>query len=257
MNPPEPDKSASASHNRGRWKQLAGVVVLCAIAGIAAAWALPEVLASVEWPRFISKTWVERVLADQQSASEPMLDLQSEIAEPVSKPVATPSERKEPSSATPQPAPKAEADEAGEPASDTPRQPEPRRAREKPPDDRPTDVTYKVDRRSVANIIKSPTDLGKHGRFVPNTVDGQRRGFKFVDVAKGGLFDQLGVRRGDVVLEVNGRALTTQTKLLEDLEALKSAHLYVVRIQRGEATRIHRYDAGPPLKRDAGGDPSQ
>jgi hypothetical protein len=230
--------------------------VACALAGVLTAWALPVLLASVEWPEIVSKQWVDRLAHPPQPQWAPPPELEEAAVQPVSPP--TPEQT--PSGPTPDSPP----DDTAEPTS----QPEPHRAerdeaepRQKPappkpsPDDAPDaprDVTYKVDRRAISKIIRSPADLARHGRFVPNVVDGQRRGFKFVDVAAGGLFDRLGVRRGDVVLEVNGRALTTQTKLIEDLKALRSAHVYVVRIQRDDTTRIHRYDAGPPLKRKTG-----
>ncbi|MGM0558504.1 MAG: hypothetical protein ACQEVA_19115 [Myxococcota bacterium] len=245
---PGPSNPASSR----AWMRLASIVVACALAGVLAAWALPTLLSSFEWPQFISKQWIDRFAHPPQSPDEPPPSVEGVVVQPI----ASPTLEDDASAPTPEAIPEAT---EKPPKRANQNDPPPKEQREAPKRDlrpaaeEPRDVTYKVDRRAISNIIRTPGDLGRHGRFVPNIVDGQRRGFKFVDVAERGLFDSLGVREGDVIMEVNGRALTTQNKLLEDLKALKSAHVYVVHIQRDDATRIHRYDAGPPLKRKTGG----
>lgn len=219
----------------------------------------PLILDAVKWPRFVSESWLERLRQPPEPAPPP--EVSGDIVKPAAS-VPDPSEASESESSrsksddakTPAPrtksappsaeedthetsAPRAEDDETQEAEHDV--------EQAKPP----TDLTYKVDRRALSQLIKTPADLGQHGHFVPHVVDGQRRGFRFTDVAPGGLFDHLGLEKGDVVLDVNGRALTTQTKLIEDARELRRERVYVVRIKRGDAVRIHRYDAGPPLER--------
>jgi hypothetical protein len=251
------DRPASKNDGGSRgWSCLVAVVLAGAASGVVVALTLPLALESVEWPQFVSKQWVERLQKQPQPPSAPTPTIDESMIEPVepSETGEAPAVDGEPRAdvqpeRTDEPDPQP-TDEASPPPPDDESEPAPP---SEPGQKRPIDVTYKVDRRAISKLIRSPSDLGNHGRFVPNTVDGQRRGFKFADVAAGGLFDRLGVREGDVVLEVNGRALTTQSKLIEDIQKLRSAHVYVVRIQRDDTTRIHRYDAGPPLKRRAPG----
>lgn len=219
---------------------LLGVVLVSAAVGIAGAQALPWLLGTLPTP---PPSTPPRPTPAPPEPPAPVDEALVEPIEPAAPPATPIAPDRSPSKAPARPA-SAIPDRTDPPS--TPRSaPAPRDA---PSIAAPVDVSYRVDRRALARIIRTPADLAAHGQFAPHLVDGARRGFKFGRVTPGGLFDRLGLEAGDIVLNVNGRPLTTQAKLLEDAQQLRQAHVFVVRLQRGDSLRTHRYHAGPPLR---------
>ncbi|MCP5464908.1 MAG: hypothetical protein H7A33_07785 [Deltaproteobacteria bacterium] len=94
--------------------------------------------------------------------------------------------------------------------------------------------TFKIQRaeidRALANIAKLYTDI----RAVPYFYQGKPNGFKLLSVKRGSLFQKLGLRRGDVLKAINGRALDIQSgmTIFNDLKSETKFELVLER--RGE-----------------------
>src|SRR5699024_5698000 len=95
---------------------------------------------------------------------------------------------------------------------------------ESPPSKRPR-RTFSIDRAALRRQFRKPADLFGHGRYLPNMEGDTRRGLRLVDVAPGGIFSQLGLQNGDVILSVNGVPLNTQQDVLVNFEKMRKMHI--------------------------------
>lgn len=80
-----------------------------------------------------------------------------------------------------------------------------------------------TDLRSAADVISSR----------PHFVNGQLRGFKIQPGRDKRLFNEIGLRRGDVVTAINGVGLTSLQEAMEIMKDMQSLKELNVEIQRG------------------------
>ena len=73
-------------------------------------------------------------------------------------------------------------------------------------------------------------------RVMPAFENGRAWGFRLAFVREGSLFAQLGLRQGDVIRRVNGRALDSPEKALEVYSELRAASRIDLELDRGGAT---------------------
>lgn len=76
---------------------------------------------------------------------------------------------------------------------------------------------------------------------MPNQEGELRRGLKFVEVAPGGVFAQLGLQQGDIVLSVNGVALNTQEDVLVNFDKMRKMHMLTLALERDGVQMQQRY----------------
>lgn len=170
----------------------------------------------------------------QPAVPQPIDDRSVRAVEPASEeppgPDASPPERRPPT------------DHQAEPSRPT--QPERRSPKssdsERSVDKGPTQV-FSVNDKKLAEQVDDLEELGAHGRVLPHIRDGERSGMRFVEVAPGGVFAQLGIRRGDVILSVNGEDLTTQQDALANFEDMRQMRTFDVILMRDGQRRHHRY----------------
>jgi type II secretion system protein C len=83
----------------------------------------------------------------------------------------------------------------------------------------------------VQDALKKPELLYRQVRAMPHYDAGKPSGFKFFKVSRRSIFHKLGVRRGDIVKNVNGRTLDIQTgmKTFAELKDMKNFELDLVR----------------------------
>lgn len=91
---------------------------------------------------------------------------------------------------------------------------------------------YRVDAGAVTGWIDDPMSVGRQIAVRPISRDGRMTGVKIRRVKRDTVFEAIGVRRGDVLTAVNGRAIDSPTRALELFEALKSSRDLVFRLER-------------------------
>lgn len=91
---------------------------------------------------------------------------------------------------------------------------------------------YQIDRGMLDDQLKDLSKLGSQARVVPNYRNGKYEGFKLVGVRPGSLYRSIGVRSGDVIKSVNGKAIDSPNKALELFEQLKSSSNIQLEIER-------------------------
>lgn len=82
-------------------------------------------------------------------------------------------------------------------------------------------------------ILTDPSKASQYIRVQPANVDGQLRGFRVYPGRERGAFNQLGLRPGDLVTQVNGIQLDDSQKALQMLTELSKANSISLTVERG------------------------
>ncbi len=93
--------------------------------------------------------------------------------------------------------------------------------------------TYQIDMQSVQQAIAKPTEIMTDARFMPNMVNGRQEGFVLTEVKPGGVYANLGLKNGDVLLRINQFNISSPEAALQALTALRSIDRAELDIVRG------------------------
>jgi general secretion pathway protein C len=93
---------------------------------------------------------------------------------------------------------------------------------------------YVLDRSTLNNNLSNMAALFTQVRAIPNLgADGQSNGFKLSEIQPDSLFQQIGLRDGDVLTGVSGQSLSDPTKAMELLTTLRNQSSISVTVIRG------------------------
>jgi general secretion pathway protein C len=81
--------------------------------------------------------------------------------------------------------------------------------------------TYELDKELVQGSLDSPKNIMTDARLLPNVVNGVQKGFVVREVKRGGIYHNLGVRNGDVLLRVNEFDISDAETALQAFSALR------------------------------------
>lgn len=99
-----------------------------------------------------------------------------------------------------------------------------------------------VDRRIAENARNNIGELLKSARMEPNLVNGNTEGFVVKMIQPGSLLADLGIRKGDVIMEVNGVELASPEKALQIFQQLREARHISIGLQRNGAPMNFDYE---------------
>ncbi len=103
-------------------------------------------------------------------------------------------------------------------------------------------IVRPVPRSMIERGIRDFPKLLSQARVVPHFVDGQADGFVISDIVPGSLYDQAGLKNGDIIRKVNGQQVTSAQQAMAMYQALQKASSIDLDILRaGQALRLH-YD---------------
>lgn len=94
------------------------------------------------------------------------------------------------------------------------------------------DNQYTVDRDMVRSQLEDPAALQRQARIMPNYRDGEPNGLRLVGVTPNSFYSQLGIRSGDVIHSVNGRAITNQRQAMQMLETMGRESQVTIEVER-------------------------
>mgnify|MGYP000149628368 CR=1 FL=1 len=98
-----------------------------------------------------------------------------------------------------------------------------------------------VDRQMVQKQLQNLPSLLQQAKAVPATRNGQQVGFKMVTIQSGSLFEDLGLKEGDVIQQVNGRSIRTPADALNAYQALKGSQEFQVQLLRKDQSVTLNY----------------
>lgn len=82
---------------------------------------------------------------------------------------------------------------------------------------------YHIDRAEVDQQLDNLNQLFTQVRAVPHFDGGKSTGFRLFAIRQGSIFDQLGLRNGDVIQSINGQELSDPAKALTLFQELRDA----------------------------------
>lgn len=83
-------------------------------------------------------------------------------------------------------------------------------------------------RENLNNLPK----LLRQAKAVPATRDGQKIGFRVVNIQEGSVFEDLGVKQGDVIQQVNGRDIRSPRQAMEAYRELQGSRQFKLKVLR-------------------------
>jgi PDZ domain len=89
-----------------------------------------------------------------------------------------------------------------------------------------------VDRVLFDTLARDPTMLVKQARIVPSQLDGVVQGYKLYGIRRGSLPKALGLKNGDLVRSINGKALGSLDEVMKLLTKLRSETTFTLGIER-------------------------
>jgi len=118
-----------------------------------------------------------------------------------------------------------------------------------PPDDNwiePLDATcFTFCERDRAFVLNRLSALAQGCRFIPASADGRIVGFRIAQIDPNGLVARLGLRRYDVLLDVNGYNFTDPDKMLGGFASVSHANEVLLRLARGGVVLTLIYRLAP------------
>lgn len=94
---------------------------------------------------------------------------------------------------------------------------------------------YEVRRTTIDESVANLTQVLQDANAIPNFENGNLNGYKVVQVKPGSMFDQLGIKMGDVISNVNGTPVNDPAKALQLLSDLKNLNQVTLAIKRNGA----------------------
>ncbi len=96
--------------------------------------------------------------------------------------------------------------------------------------------------KAVANNARANLNsLLQTARMVPQVNNGKTVGFKLVELEKGSLLEQIGLRVGDLVVEINQVALNSPEKALQIFQQVREANNITLRLMRNGQPETFEY----------------
>lgn len=93
--------------------------------------------------------------------------------------------------------------------------------------------SYIVDSRKMQQLMENPTQLLTDARIQPRIINGKQEGFVLRWVKRGGIYDKLGFKKGDILLKINDYPFSNPETILQIVTALKGMDKAKVDIIRG------------------------
>jgi general secretion pathway protein C len=97
-----------------------------------------------------------------------------------------------------------------------------------------------VSRDTVKQQLANLPKVLQQAKAVPHSRDGRKVGFRIVNIQPGSVFQELGLKEGDIIQGVNGKDIRTPSQALKAYRELKDARKFRVRLLReGEQVNMN------------------
>jgi general secretion pathway protein C len=102
--------------------------------------------------------------------------------------------------------------------------------------------SYILDKAALDEAIQNPSGILTHARLLPNFREGRQQGFVVSEVKPNGVFDQLGIKNGDVLLKINQLEISGPDAALRAFSALKGMDRVELDILRAGQKQTYTYE---------------
>lgn len=103
---------------------------------------------------------------------------------------------------------------------------------------------WEIDRSLIERAIESSTSL-RTNRVIPHERDGRVVGVKIYGIRRDSLLGRLGLQSGDMLISVNGFAMTQPESAFDAYQHLRYGDALFVRLERRGEERVHVYRITP------------
>lgn len=104
-----------------------------------------------------------------------------------------------------------------------------------------TDNKFAIDQKEIDNALANPELLYTEIRAVPNFENGKVSGMKVLSIKPGSIFSKLGIKRGDVLQQINGMDLDVKQGF-QIFSQLKDQKNFNMNVQRNGAKTTLEYE---------------
>jgi general secretion pathway protein C len=104
-----------------------------------------------------------------------------------------------------------------------------------------SETEFVVDRVELDNQLSNLSMLLQQARAVPSYKNGEAVGLRVFAIRPDSLFSKIGLRNGDVLLNINGRPLSDLTEAIKMFEVMKSESSFTVLLERNRESKEFTY----------------
>ncbi len=122
--------------------------------------------------------------------------------------------------------------EAGKPIAQAPRVTAPKKAAAAPRVAMPNTINRKINRSKLNAQMRNFSTLLSQARVSPHFTNKKPDGFMISEIVKGSLYDEIGLKNGDIIKKVNGESVTGAEQAMRMYRELQSATFIDVEIER-------------------------
>lgn len=101
---------------------------------------------------------------------------------------------------------------------------------------------FSVSKSAVDRSLADFNNVLTQARAVPNTENGVPAGFKLFQIVPGSIYEQLGLKNGDVITGLNGQPMNDLGKAVEMLEELKKSPHLELQVKKDGKPLTYTYD---------------
>jgi len=101
--------------------------------------------------------------------------------------------------------------------------------------------SWKISKSVVANARANLSSLLKTARVIPQVNNGKTIGFKVVELQKGSLLTQIGLRIGDLIVKINDVELNSPEKALQIFQQVREANNLSLSLVRNGQPKTFEY----------------
>ncbi|TRZ54190.1 hypothetical protein D4S03_00495 [bacterium] len=80
---------------------------------------------------------------------------------------------------------------------------------------------YIIDQKAIQYALDNPAQIMMDAKFIPNMTKDKQEGFVLRKVRKGGIYDNLGMQNGDILLRINDYSISNPEKAFQAFMALR------------------------------------
>jgi general secretion pathway protein C len=104
-----------------------------------------------------------------------------------------------------------------------------------------SETQYNIDRSEVDGALDNMNQLFTQIRAVPHFEGGKSTGFRLFAIRQNSIFDQIGLRNGDIVQSINGTDINDPSQALALFQELRNERQLTVQVLRNKESKVFNY----------------